>query len=145
MFFVFGINEVAERARLAKSLYRREAPSLAKQFQRDNVPDEEIPARLDSAVAELVEESVKKLRPKPLAEFAMPSSAETYVQVLRATPGFREVSVKARVLAPPRDGAPKPGHRFVTPDEFASIDPSEQQHLQGMLDGSRFAPRGVSS
>lgn len=103
MFFVFAINEPAERARLEKRLHALNASALAKKFASENqrLSAASVAAKVDQAVAALVEEDVKKLRPKPLAEFATPSSAEDYVKVLRATPGFREVSVKARVLAPP--------------------------------------------
>ena len=124
MFRVFAINEPAERERLARA--------------SRNMKD---PEKRQAAI----EAAVLKLRPKPLHEYATPASAEQYADVLRSTPGFRDVSVKVRVLAPASKDGGKPGQRWIALHELAGVDVREQSRLRAVLDGGAFAPRNVSA
>lgn len=96
MFWVFAINETAEREKFT----RQRSNYYAALVRNNKIAGGDVPERL----AADVDEHMQKVRAKPLHEFAMPSSAEQYADVLRATSGFREISIKARILAPPQQG-----------------------------------------
>lgn len=135
MFWVFAINEVSEREKFT----RQRANHYAALVRNNKLKAFEVPRLLDADVTS----HMAKVRAKPMHEFAMPSSAEQYADVLRAAVGFRDISIKARILAPSKDGA-RPSQQWVSLAELAEladVDVGEQVRLRGVLDGSAFAPR----
>lgn len=135
MFWVFAINETAEREKHSKRI----SPQLSALVRLGKLDADKAAEQLAAAV----DDHMKCVRAKPLADFEMPSSAEEYADVLRKTPGFRDIAIKARVLAPPSKDGAKPGQRWVALHELADIDPAEQSRLRGILDGGAFAPRSA--
>lgn len=96
MFWVFAINETAEREKHSKRI----SPQLSALVRLGKLDADKAAEQLAAAV----DDHMKCVRAKPLADFEMPSSAEEYADVLRKTPGFRDIAIKARVLAPPQQG-----------------------------------------
>lgn len=121
MFWVIGIDIQREQKR-----YTKLRPT---KWNEKEKRDEQVPFHV----------WLLNQQPKPLKEFAMPETAETYAGVLINQPDkFKQVGVRVQVLAP---GSKKPRKKYITLGEFRGfdrLDVEDQINLKSQLS----APRG---